>query len=402
MEKEAGPLPTWIRLQRSTLLSAAQLKSLSIHHPVQEWLYRASLTRTAAIPHRSALGNLLNQFETLTKESKHIKPFIRPPWWVPKFTVQFTPTKELAKTSHNISQATNNPNTMHIYTDGSNIDGKVGAAAHNATLLTTSQQHLGSETLFNVFAAEVEAINLALKQWQSGRHPKCHLYSDSQSSCKAILQPMRQSGQSIIKGVLNRIDTIHRRHPNWQLAISWVPGHQGIDGNEHADAAAKQAARTLPQAHKDQYPHSRLKSSLRQAISSITTTKWDNYWSQNKTASHLRRIISRPGSKPGPKLYNSITTRASCAMLAQLRTGHCGLNKYLHRFKLADSAYCECGYGKETVEHFLLECRKYKEERKQLRKNVGWTKMKVEKLLGSITALKHTMEYVKSTGRLST
>jgi hypothetical protein len=36
MEKEAGLLPTWIRLQRSTLLSAARLKSLSIHHPIQK------------------------------------------------------------------------------------------------------------------------------------------------------------------------------------------------------------------------------------------------------------------------------------------------------------------------------------------------------------------------------
>ena len=291
---------------------------------------------------------------------------------------------------------------MYIYTDGSNIDGKVGAAAYNATTLTTSQQHLGSETSFNVFAGEVEAVNLALKQWQlnsHGRHPKCHLYSDSQAGCTAILQPMRQSGQSIIKGVLDRIDTIHRRHPDWQLAISWVPGHQDIDGNEHADAAAKQAARTSPTASRDQYPHNRLKSSLQQAISSITKIKWDNYWSQNTSASHLRRILSKPSSELGPKLYNSITTRASCTTLAQLRTGHCGLNKYLHRFKLAKSAFCECGYGKETVEHFLLECRRYKEERKQLRKSVGWRKMKVEKLLGSRKVAKHTMEFIKSTRR---
>ena len=403
MEKEAGLLPTWIRLQQLTLLSAVRLKSLSIHHPIQEWLHRASLTRTAVVPHRSVLGNLLNQFEILTEESEHIEPFIRPPWWAPKFTVQVALTKELAKTSHNETQATSNPDTMHIYTNGSNIDGKVGAAAYNATTLTTSQQHLGSETSFNVFAAEVEAVNLALKQWQLNSHschPRCHLYSDSQAGCTAILQPKRQSGQSIIKEVLDRIDTIHRRHPNWQLAILWVPGHQGIDGNELADAAAKQAARISPSSHRDRYPHNRLKSSLQQAISSITKTKWDNYWSQNTSASHLRRILSKPSSKPEPKLYNSITTRASCTTLAQLRTGHCGLNKYLHRFKLANSAFCECGYGKETVEHFLLECRRYKEDRKLLRKNVGWRKMKVEKLLGSTKVFKHTMEFVKSTGRL--
>ena len=30
-----------------------------------------------------------------------------------------------------------------------------------------------------------------------------------------------------------------------------------------------------------------------------------------------------------------------------------------------------CGYGKETVEHVILECPNYKEQRKELRKNVG-------------------------------
>jgi hypothetical protein len=51
------------------------------------------------------------------------------------------------------------------------------------------------------------------------------------------------------------------------------------------------------------------------------------------------------------------------------------------------------------VEHFLLECRRYKEERKQLRKSVGWGKMKVKKLLGSTKVFKHTMEFIKSTRR---
>ena len=51
------------------------------------------------------------------------------------------------------------------------------------------------------------------------------------------------------------------------------------------------------------------------------------------------------------------------------------------------------------MEHFLLECWRYKEERKLLRKNVGWRNMKVEKLLGSTKVIKQTMEFVKSTGR---
>src|SRR5436190_16255710 len=60
----------------------------------------------------------------------------------------------------------------------------------------------------------------------------------------------------------------------------------------------------------------------------------------------------------------------------------------------------KCGYGRETVEHYLLECRKYKEQRKRLRKEVGMEKMKVGILLSDPTKIKHTMTFIKETGRL--
>jgi len=43
----------------------------------------------------------------------------------------------------------------------------------------------------------------------------------------------------------------------------------------------------------------------------------------------------------------------------------------------------------ETVENYLLECPLHVEERKNLRKNVGMGKMKVEKLLGDLNPVKH-------------
>ena len=70
--------------------------------------------------------------------------------------------------------------------------------------------------------------------------------------------------------------------------------------------------------------------------------------------SHLNRILLRHGSEYGPALYNRLT-RNTCAKVIQLRTGHCGLNAYLHRFGLADSPTCDCDNGMETEEHFLLE-----------------------------------------------
>ena len=65
-----------------------------------------------------------------------------------------------------------------------------------------------------------------------------------------------------------------------------------------------------------------------------------------------------------------------------------------------ESAECECGEGKATVEHFLLVCKRYTEERKILRKRVDFKDMKVRYLLGDEKAIKHSMEFINSTGRL--
>lgn len=107
--------------------------------------------------------------------------------------------------------------------------------------------------------------------------------------------------------------------------------------------------------------------------------------------------MNRPGTTGGTKLYNRILNRSTIAALTRLRTGHCGLNHYLHRFGLTDTPHCSCGRGKETVEHYLLECELYVEQRKELRKNIGIGRMKVEKLLGDPKLVKHTVEFVAST-----
>jgi hypothetical protein len=65
-----------------------------------------------------------------------------------------------------------------------------------------------------------------------------------------------------------------------------------------------------------------------------------------------------------------------------------------------ESGECECGEGKETVERFLLACKRYIEDRKILRTRVGFEGMKVRYLLGDKKTIKHAMEFINSAGRL--
>ena len=179
----------------------------------------------------------------------------------------------------------------------------------------------------------------------------------------------------------------------------WIPGHAEIEGNELADAEAKKAAinPTLSQTHN----YKPLKSARARYIKTAAKKQWHTTWNENtKTANSLRRIMKAKNTKIGPALYNEIEDRNSAAKIAQLRTGHCGLNRYLNRFGIKNSPYCQCGYGKETVEHYLLECRKFREQRKKLRKEVGTAKMRVARLLGDTKLIRHTLEYINATGRL--
>ena len=82
-----------------------------------------------------------------------------------------------------------------------------------------------------------------------------------------------------------------------------------------------------------------------------------------------------------------------------MRTGHVSLNGYLERFNIIDDATCQCGDAKETVHHFLMVCQKQERCRDKMRKEVGEMGMKVEILLGDHRRIKHTVKFIKGTGR---
>ena len=81
-----------------------------------------------------------------------------------------------------------------------------------------------------------------------------HIFTDNQSAIQAIESPKQQSGQYIIKSILDRIDKIQEAKPTCNIHIEWVPGHKDIEGNEQADQAAKAAATssTAPPQYKNE------------------------------------------------------------------------------------------------------------------------------------------------------
>jgi Reverse transcriptase (RNA-dependent DNA polymerase) len=142
------------------------------------------------------------------------------------------------------------------------------------------------------------------------------------------------------------------------------------------------------------------KSQTHKAIEEIATKAWATRWHNKKeSAQHLRRLAP-DAINQGPKLYKKIRERSTCALLAQLRTGHCGLRHYLWRFKKEESAQCRsCGMQAETVEHFLLKCPAHWKQRKTMREKLGTGNMTMEVILGSGKQTEIVEKFAKATGR---
>ncbi|CAH2105843.1 unnamed protein product [Euphydryas editha] len=243
-----------------------------------------------------------------------------------------------------------------IFTDGSKIEGKVGAA------LTCWDQ--GREVRYStfrlephntVFQSEMYALFRAVDIAKTSKSSSINILSDSRSSLDLLRSPTVTHPLAVeMKSRIRRL-----REENKTVRFFWLRAHVGTPGNERADELAKKAALTKKTAPDyDKIPISYVRRQIREE----TVRLWQDRYNSSETGSVTKIFL--PDVKTACRL---VRKSAPTHVDTKILTGHGGFAAYLHRFHLTDSPSCICDPNcEETVLHIILDCPRFSRERLDL------------------------------------
>ncbi len=186
--------------------------------------------------------------------------------------------------------------------------------------------------------------------------------------------------------------------------MCWVPSHCKVEGNERADRAAKEAAggeriRTAKW------------TSLTHLKRQITNEKKAQLraWHEQKTKERESRksgfYVFSSKAEMDPLLGKAKKVYAS--RFYQLKVGHGAIGTFFKRIGATETAECWwCGAAEQSVIHLYTKCRKWRAERRALKKNLGkagiqWQSRPEKRWLAELLADRHAvgplLEFLKNT-----
>lgn len=239
-----------------------------------------------------------------------------------------------------------NVQEVRIFTDGSKIEGKVGAALSVwKGESEVRNQKFCLSAYCTVYQAELLAICKATGGILKGREKSYGLYSDSMAALETVanhssLHPLAVESRENLRKALTQ---------GKDVSLFWVKAHAGLLGNERADDLAKEAALTSKRKPDyDKCPVSYAKRVIRNRSIMI----WDDRYTRGETASVTKLFFPSAGDA-----YRLVRKIKPIGYLTQILTGHGGFAQYLHRFKCRENPSCACDPAVEqTVPHLLVEC----------------------------------------------
>ncbi|XP_075990359.1 uncharacterized protein LOC142986010 [Anticarsia gemmatalis] len=251
-----------------------------------------------------------------------------------------------------------------IYTDGSKIEGKTGAALTWWEKGKETHNSIFSLGCFcTVFQAELFALHKAIEMANTSKEPVVNILSDSRSS----LELLQSSTTTSTLATTIKQHIAEATAEGRAIRLFWLRAHAGTPGNERADELAKLGALSKNQ-HTQPVDYDKVPLSFaRRKIREESVRKWQDRYNSSTTGATTKRFLPEVNTAYRFNRETPITP-----IHVQAFTGHGGIAEYLHRFKLKSSPDCECEEGAiETVWHIILECPRFLAHRTELEIKLG-------------------------------
>jgi ribonuclease HI len=372
-------LPAALTIDKVCHRAYTRLTMLPADHPLFPLINSGTVRRVKR--HRAPIHNLRNLYDHEPRRIEKIPSAARDPAQIGKLPFEISIAESR---SDSIEEAGNAEEEIQIFTDGSSMEGRVGAAAitlQQGKITSALHFHLGPDTEHTVHEAELVGILLAIHiiDKEAAGSITFAIGVDNQAAMKIFSSDLRIPGQHLAREILRRAAHAQKKKgkANRRITLRWTAGHEGIEGNEMADEEAKKAAKGLT-SDKPSLPSYLRKellinpAAVRQKHNEKLKKIWSESWRKSDRGSKLATLdVTTPSKGFLKRISNAKLDRKAASVISQLIISHVPLNAYLARFKKVDNARCPaCGALKEDIVHFLLTCPSYAYERWKLKQQV--------------------------------
>jgi ribonuclease HI len=284
--------------------------------------------------HKAPVHALLHDFSISPDKVEKVRQGHFDSKWRPGFQVKIAPSREEA-----VQMDENDTAGIQVYTDGLGMSGEISVAVvlyRNGQRKSALRIKPRAEADHTVPEAEGVGLVLGLELIQAEKHvTRASIAADNLALITRTTDTRASAAHHIWDLFHSRLAMVKSRHPALHMTMRWVPGHEGVRGNEEADRLAKLAITQGSSAHQKLpaplwrgLPQSKA-TMVRQAKEMIKQ-RAKKAWQESLRFAKMRAMDESMPSNNYLKLIASLSRRKA-SLLFQLHSGHIPLQAHLHK-----------------------------------------------------------------------